>query len=487
MVTRREFLTRGISAAAGGTLLGRLGLALAEDKPSTARASVPIRREKPSILYVFADQMRNCNLGCMGNPDVKTPNMDKLARQGMLFSNATSGFPLCSPYRAMLLTGRYPLSTGVITNNIKLPSSEVTIAKVLKAQGYKTGYVGKWHLDGNVAADSNDGRQGFDFWQSGAVKELPKTKSDYKPDTQTDVAIQFMKEHAAEPFCLFLSWTPPHPPYIAPKRYETLYDPKKLKLRENVQGNIKEAKDELSKSYAMITGLDDNIGKLMKALDDLNLAEDTIFCFSSDHGDMLWSHGKENKNLPWEESINVPFIMRYPRAIKAGQKSDVLLNSVHVVPTLLGLANVEVPKVMEGEDLSQVILGKGGPATGSREWRDKEPESAYILDVIPGPSGLKTGTSTWRGVRTKRYTYAKMDGKGWLLFDRERDPYEMDNLIDKPEAKELQDKMEATLQEWLKKTGDKFEPIDVWWERIGGTGKTGSAKNLGKRTRNPKG
>ncbi|HET6454947.1 MAG TPA: sulfatase/phosphatase domain-containing protein, partial [Armatimonadota bacterium] len=95
------------------------------------------------------------------------------------------------------------------------------------------------------------------------------------------------------------------------------------------------------------------------------------------------------------------------------------------------------------------------------------------------------GASTWRGVRTKRHTYAKMDGKPWLLFDLEKDPYQMNNLIDKPEAKELQAKMEATLQEWLKKTGDKFEPIDVWWERIGGTGKTGSAKTLGKKTKNP--
>ena len=475
MVTRREFLTRGIGLAAGSTLLGRLGMALAEDKS-----------RKPNILFVFADQMRNCNLGCMGNPDVKTPNMDKLTSQGMLFSNATSGFPLCSPYRAMLLTSRYPLSTGVITNNIKLADSEVTIAKALKEKGYKTGYIGKWHLDGNTPADPNDGRQGFDYWQSEAVKELPKTKSDYKPDTQTDVAIQFVKEHASEPFCLFLSWTPPHPPYIPPKRYETLYDPKKLTLRPNCQGNNKEARDELSKSYAMITGLDDNIGKLMKTLDDLGIADDTIFCFSSDHGDMLWSHGRENKNLPWEESINVPFIMRYPRMIKAGQKSDVLLNSVHVVPTLLGLANVEVPKVMEGQDLSQVILGKDGPATGSREGRDKEPESAYILDVIPGPTGLHTGVDTWRGIRTKRYTYARNPDKGWLLYDREKDPYEMNNLIDKPEAKELQAEMEALLQEWLKKTGDKFEPMDTWWQRIGGTGKTGSAKTLGEKTRNPK-
>jgi len=464
MVTRREFLTRGFGAAAGSTLLGRLGLALAQDKP-----------RKPNIVYVFADQMRNCNLACMGNPDIKTPNMDKLASQGMLFSNATSGVPLCSPYRAMLLTGRYPLSTGVITNNIRLANDETTIATALKQQGYKTAYIGKWHLDGNTPADPTDGRRGFDFWQSAAAKTLPQTKSDYKPDIETDVAIQFMKEHAAEPFCLFLSWKPPHPPYIPPKRYEKLYDPNKITMRPNCQGNMREAKDELSKSYAMITGLDDNIGKLMKALDDLDLAEDTIFCFASDHGDMLWSHGRENKNLPWEESVNVPFIMRYPRKIKAGQKSDLLLNSVHVGPTLLGLAQVEVPDTMEGEDLSQVVLGKGG----------KEPESAYILDVIPGPSGLHKGVGTWRGVRTKRYTYAKMTNKPWMLFDRETDPYEMNNLVDKPEARELQAKMEALLEEWLKKTGDKFEPIDDWWHRIGGTGKTDSAKELGSEVKNP--
>ena len=444
-MTRREFITRGAGAVAGMTILGSLmEPVFGDDTPA----------RKPNVVFVFADQMRNCNLACMGNPDIKTPNMDKLASQGMLFSNATTAYPLCSPYRATLITGRYPISNGVVTNDVPLPKSEITIAKVLKEQGYKTGYVGKWHL-GEDGTDAS--HQGFDCWQGKGLEPV-KTDSDYKADHPTSVAIQFMKEHKDEPFCLFLSWNPPHPPYIPPKRYENLYDPKKLKLRPNVQDESN--RENIAKSYEMITGLDDNVGKIIKALDELGIAEDTIFCFSSDHGDMLGSQDRQNKNLPWEESANIPFIMRYPRKVKAGQKTDLLLNSVDVMPTLLSMCGVSIPKTVEGTDLSGIILGKGG----------KEPESQFLLDVIPGPTGLRTGVDTWRAVRTKRYTYARLREKGWLLYDREKDPYQMNNLIDKPEHKEIQDKMEATLQEWLKKTNDKFESKETWWTRIGRKG-----------------
>jgi arylsulfatase A-like enzyme len=451
-ITRREFISQVAGALIGSTLLGGIGKAvLAETKP-----------RKPNVVYVFADQMRNCSLGCMGNKDVKTPNMDKLAGQGTLFTDVVTNFPLCSPHRAILITGRFPLANGVVTNDVQLKDTEITIAKVLKEQGYKTGYIGKWHLDGPHKRTLDEPRLGFDYFQERQGTDMENvTQTDYLPDSQADRAINFIKKNKDEPFCLFLSWLPPHPPYIPPKRYKGKYDPKKLKLRPNVQNVVgKDFPHDISISYAMITGLDDNIGKLMKALDDLCIAEDTIFCFSSDHGDMLGSQGRMNKNLPWEESANIPFIMRYPRKLNAGKKSNMLLSTVDVMPTLLGFCGAPIPKGVEGKDLSSQILGKGG----------KEPESQYILDVIPGPTGVNTGVNTWRAVRTKQYMYAKSQGKGWLLYDRKKDPYEMDNLIDKPEAKEVQSKMDAMLQEWLTKTGDKFESMEVWWQRIGRKG-----------------
>ncbi|MDI6829684.1 MAG: sulfatase-like hydrolase/transferase, partial [Armatimonadota bacterium] len=136
-ISRREFISRS-AGAAGAALLGVF--------PSIASCAKADDR-KPNIIFLFADQMRNASLGCMGNTEVHTPNMDRLAGQGLLFTNAISGYPLCSPYRAMLLTGRYGTSTGVVGNSVELPNTEITIAKVLKERGYKTGFIGKWHLE----------------------------------------------------------------------------------------------------------------------------------------------------------------------------------------------------------------------------------------------------------------------------------------------------------------------------------------------------
>ncbi|HET6454316.1 MAG TPA: sulfatase/phosphatase domain-containing protein, partial [Armatimonadota bacterium] len=238
-------------------------------------------------------------------------------------------------------------------------------------------------------------------------------------------------------------------------KYLDMYPSDKLTQRANVPAGMDD-RENAHVYYAMIAGLDRAIGKITKALDELGIADDTIICFSSDHGDMLASQGLQGKNVPFEESINVPFIMRYPKKIKAGQKTDVLLNTVDVMPTLLGLCGAPIPKVVQGTDLSPVLLGKGG----------RKPE-AVLLQKIAGVPGRKAA-GPWRGVRTDRYTYARFSDKGYVLFDNEKDPYQMNNLIDKPEAKELQDKMEALLQKMLKKAGDKFEAQDVYLTRMKG-------------------
>lgn len=450
-MTRREFIARGAGAVAGASLLGGLGRAV-------LAAGEPAR--KPNIIYLFADQMRSCSMGCTGNPDVRTPNIDKMARQGILFTHATTTFPLCSPHRAVLLTGRYPISTGVITNDLALKASETTIGDVLKAQGYKTGYIGKWHLGRDGAKDLDTPQQGFDFWAVAGTRKLAEHKTAFTPDGATDLALQFIRDNAKEPFCLFMSWVPPHPPYIPPARYKKLYDPAKLTLRPNVKDATADGKDvrqSTANYYAMITGLDDNVGRVMALLDELGIADDTILCFSSDHGDMLGSFGRMNKNLPWNESSNVPLIIRYPKRFKAGQKSDLLIGTADIMPTLLSLCGVPVPKSVEGTDLSGNMLGKGG----------EKPDSVYMLDVIPGPTGLRTGVDTWRAIRTDQYTYARLREKPWLLYDNIKDPYQLDNLVDKPEYKEVQARLEARLQEWLKKTGDDFASIDDWRKRAG--------------------
>ena len=454
--TRREFLTRGATALAGLTMLGGLpGVASCAKDP----------QKKPNVVFIFADQFRNCSLGCMGAAEVKTPHFDELASQGMLFTDAVSGYPLCTPYRAMLLTGRYGTSTGMVSNEIELPSGEVTIAETFKQQGYKTGFIGKWHLEKNHDPFvPKEHRHGFDFWASRNLggeyfdsfycadtpDQIPIPG--YEMDGQTDIAIDFMKKNTQSPFFLMLAWRAPHPPIGAPSKYEKMYDAARLTQRPNVPRDM-DLRADLVKYYGMITNLDDNMGRIMKALDDMGIADDTIICFSSDHGDMFGSQGLRGKNVPYEESVNVPFIMRYPRAIKPGQKTDCMINSVDVMPTLLSMCGVPIPRGVQGHDLSPVILGKD----------DTKPEAVLLQRIID--VGNKANAE-WRGVRTAQYTYTRTREKAWLLFDNEKDPYQKNNLVNKPEYKAVQDKLEAQLQAMMKKIGDKFEPSEVYIERF---------------------
>lgn len=454
-LTRREFVQLGIGAAAALTLGGTL-----ESLQAAAAA------RKPNVLFVFADQMRAASLACLGCPDIRTPNMDKLARQGLLFSNCISNYPVCTPYRASLLTGRFSTATGVAANGVELQNKETTIAEVLKGQGYKTGYIGKWHLEkNNVAFVPKDRRQGFDYWAvrnnggphwdsyycGDTEEQIPMPG--YVPDFATALAIDFINKNKTSPFCLFLSWGCPHPAYDPPKKYADMYDPEKLKQRPNVPDES--YRETLRQYYGAITALDDNIGRLMTALDKAGVAQDTIICFTSDHGDMMGSQGRIGKNVPWEESINVPFIVRYPRRIKAGDKTDMLLSTVDIMPTLLGLCGAPVPKAVQGLDLSQQVIGKVG----------KKPESVLIERVIAGKEpGIPV--QEWRGVRTMRYTYARGKSKPWLLYDNVKDPYQKQNLVGKPEAKSIQAKLDAELTNWLKRVGDDFATADEWRKRV---------------------
>jgi len=453
-ITRRDFIRAGVGAAAMSALPAEL---LAGKGP-----------RMPNVLLVFADQMRYTELGCSGNRQVRTPNMDRLASEGVLFTNGISGNPVCSPYRGMLFTGRYGHTTGVVSNGLRLPASEITIAEELKRHGCATGYIGKWHLDGQTGLEVPRGRrQGFDYWVSENIRhvysdcpawtsegEKQITLRGYQPNAQTDLAVDYIRRHKDAPFFLCMSWGPPHVPLFAPSKYTDMYDPAKIEQSPNVVGDYRKA---IATCYAMVTNLDDNIGRLMRTLREEGIEDDTIFVFTSDHGDMLMSHGQLQKQRPWEEAIHIPFILRYPRRVKAGRKSDVLLNSVDVMPTLLGLTGKPVPKGVQGTDLSSFAVGSGG----------REPKSAFLQDILPCGQAVQTGIKEWRGVRTKRYTYARLRDRGWVLYDNKADPHQLDNLIDKPEGRKLREEMEAELQSWLKRTGDDFASAEEWKSRLG--------------------
>jgi len=415
--------------------------------------------------------MRGQDMRCAGNTDIITPNMDRLAAEGLMFRNAISNCPLCVPARGSLITGRYPLSHKAISNDLPLPAEEIGIAEVLKEEGYATGYIGKWHLDG-VPRDKftppGGRRQGFDYWAAWEChhnyfkgryytdEPKPIFIEGYEPDFQTTLAIDYIRRNADRPFCLFLSWGPPHAPYhLVPQKYRDMYDPSKIRLRPNCIGADRRT---IADYYAHITALDYNLGRLLDVLDELKLSERTIVVFTSDHGDMLWSQGKLKKEQPWEESILIPFIIRWRGRIPEGKVTDELIGIVDMMPSLLSLVGARIPDCVEGTDLSKVMLG--GKADGRN--------SVLLTIPLPGGQGYKNGVREWRGVRTKRYTYARLlDGTVWVLYDNEKDPYQLNNLAGKREAESLQEEMEAELQYWLEKTGDEFLPWDEHLKQLG--------------------
>ena len=410
---------------------------------------------------MLPDQWRGQDLGCMGNAKVRTPNLDRLASQGILFRNTFANTPVCCPARAILLTGKYAHRNGMVANDLRLRATETTIAEILAAQGYRTGFFGKWHLDGGKRLPGfvppGPRRQGFAFWAANECDhrhfrptyfrdtDEPITEERFEPEVWTDRAIEFLRQAGEETFFLVVSMGPPHDPYGAPGEFMKLYDPSKLTMRPNwVEGVPGAGRKEVAAYYAAMTAVDKQVVRLLKALDDSGRSGDTIVLFTSDHGDMLGSHGQRLKRKPWEESIRVPGILRYPARVKPGRTSEAHLTHVDLAPTLLSLCGVPIPDEIQGTDLSGVVLGT----------TDRGPDSAFFQIFVPFAGD---GTpNPWRGERTDRFMYARTETGPWMLFDLSGDPYELKNLADDPAHAIAREQMEAKLAGWMKRTGDSW-------------------------------
>lgn len=458
MLTRRELM------ASGGALLGGL-----------ACDSGPAGPDEPlNVLFVVPDQMRGQAMGCMGNPDVKTPNLDRLAAEGLLIRNHLANSPVCCPARAVILTGKYAHANGMVANDLRLRESETSLAELFAGAGYRTGFIGKWHLDGGPRQPGwippGARRQGFEFWAANEVSHAhfdtqyfrdeptPIPIKRFEAEAWTDIGIEFLRESREDgrPFFLTVQMGPPHNPYLAPDEYMAMYDPDAIALRPNFAGDGADpelqprpsrrmpGRKEIAAYYAMITAVDDQVGRMLDELDELGLRDSTIVIVSSDHGDMLGSQGARLKRKPWEESIRVPGIIRHPRA-PGGRETDALFSHVDIAPTLLSLCGLEPGPGMQGEDLSAVVLGDS----------EDGPESAYFQIFGPYLSGgVESG---WRGVRTQRYMYARSRQEPWVLYDLEADPYELTNLAGEPGMAEVQAQMEERLADWMRRTGDSWD------------------------------
>jgi len=454
----------------GGRVLRNAGAALAVLVASTPYVrAVDGSPARPNVIYVFSDEHRWHSMGSTDMPQVKTPNMDRLAAQGFAFTHCISNYPVCTPHRAILMTGRWPYQHGLTDNEIPLSSDEVTLGKVFKAAGYRTGYIGKWHLGGTRAEPF-----GFDesiiwtgtnnHWKSTyhAAGGPPVTTKGYNATLMTDQALEFIDDNRRRPFFLMLSWNPPHTNFTdAPEPYKELY-PKEDSLprrpndatktdrsgRKASHGLGGETWEEYRGYHAHSSAIDAELGRIMRKLDELGLAENTILVYSSDHGSMLGSHGAGGKRQPYDESIRVPFVVRWPAVIRPGTKADVLFGTIDVMPTLCGLAGVAIPKTCEGQNLSPWIRGKDGPRPASQFIMHIAKKNAAGGDNHPAP--------LFRGVVTERFTYAVFPDRSACLFDNREDPYQMHNVADDPGRAAIREKLNAMLAEWLTKAHDPF-------------------------------
>ncbi|WP_418603591.1 sulfatase [Hwangdonia sp.] len=464
--------------------------------------------ERPNILFIFPDQFRNAAVGINNQDPVHTPHLDQLGKEGMVISNAISNYPLCSPYRGMLMTGKLPYNNSVLSNsnsrrykyNNSWQKDDVSISDVLVKNGYDAGYVGKLHLRSPKPIPGKDTviwdayqpkelRHGFNFWYAYGTFDQHNTPhywindakedeltyvNEWSPKHEADVIINYIKNpslqtrDANKPFALFWSVNPPHPPYqYVPEKYLKHYKDKSLDqllVRGNVDLNTDAedlafhsgatrkrthlAKEHVRNHFAMVTGVDEQIGRVLKTLKDEGLEDNTIVIITSDHGEMMGSHGLMSKNVWFEEAINVPFIIKWPKKIRSNQKSDLIVSATDIMPTILNLVEATdgMPMDLDGQDLSSIILNNEG---------DK-PTSALYYFILEGQP-----ESGHRGIRTHKYTYViTIDEKNIerkFLYDNTNDPYQLNNLIgsDEDTEKRLHEELLKNLNEkqdpWLKK------------------------------------
>ncbi len=438
----------------------------------------------PNIVYLLTDEWRAQATGYNGDPNCETPVLDELASESLSMSTAVAGCPVCCPARASILTGLYPLSHGVFINDVELDPRTPSIAEHFSAAGYQTGYIGKWHVYGSP--DGRYGRRkayvpreyqlGFDYWKGFECNHdynasyyyfnddpAPRKWDGYDAFAQADDAAAYIRDHSGDeaPFLLMLSWGPPHfPLHTAPEKYRARYRDRPIDLRPNVPEAHRElAQEELRGYYAHIAALDDALRTVLDAIAAADIADETIVVFTSDHGDMRQSQGLDTKLFPWDESIRVPFLLRWPaRFGREARSIPVPIDTPDHLPTLLGLARIEVPSHIEGRDWSAIMRGDEEPS-GS--------EAALLTMAAEFTELCRNGMNAYRGLRTVRYTYVRTRSGPWLLYDNEADPYQKSNLIGRPDHAELQSRLDVQLTERLAAMNDPFEDGRTLIERAG--------------------
>lgn len=439
--------------------------------------------ERPNVILVICDDLTRQAMGCYGGMLMPTPRMDRLGKEGARFDKGFVSNSICSPSRAVILTGKYSHLNGIRHNREDFDGSQQTFPKLLKAAGYETAIIGKWHLHTDPT--------GFDFWQvlpgQGAywnpqflTAQGRITRRGYATTVITDDAIQWMREthDPDKPFYLQIGHKAPHAGWEPDKKHESLFAdsdlPEPPSLHEdllsrtpavrkslNIIGSkMWEGQKSFSKRYGAlpeglsdrelrswvyqryikdylrcVASIDENLGRLLDYLDDSGLADDTLFLFTSDQGFFLGEHGFYDKRLMYEETQSTPLLARYPGVIKAGSVVDELVLNLDFAETILDFASLPVPGDMQGMSFRSLV----DPSHPKTAWRN----AVYYRYYDPG-----YGQTPHEGVRTERYKLIRFlyPQEQWELYDLLRDPSEKNNIYGKASPELIQTLIKRLVQ-----------------------------------------
>lgn len=489
---------------------------------STVAAPLSGVGNRPNVLFVMTDQQRFDCLGANGNANIRTPNLDRFAAQSVNFQNAFVQAPVCVPSRVSYFTGRYPHSHKNRVNYTPCDGREVFLQKTLRDAGYRTGSVGKLHYYPTTADHARSTGWDTVYLDDGvprndACSDYVKWRQAHDPNAAVGYntlaparnpfrsALKYEYTHAAwtglhtrkvlgefaadsKPFFLFSSFFDPHSPYLAPQPFDAMYDDVELPLpREVSLDDIRKLPPPLQKQilrfkpeygmprarlewiyrsyYAMVSMVDREVGGILDALDRSGKAGNTIVVFASDHGDQLLEHGLVGKNVFFESSIHIPFLVRWPGRIAPARRRE-LIETVDLVPTLLELCGLTVPDRVQGRSLAPLLAGAPYSAREMVFAENAIPEviTANSMEYAYGPgkgvAGIRHPDA--KMVRTARWKLTHYPGHGGELYDLENDPGETRNLYSDPDDSNTIRDLQGALLDWMI-VADETDQIAPQW------------------------
>ncbi len=424
-----------------------------------------------NVLFIMSDQHNARALGCYGNAEIKTPNLDAMAAHGAVFTRALCQTAQCVPSRYSIWTGRYARSTGTYANGCGQNAAENTVADLFHARGYVCGTIGKHHMEMTPQNHNHgfdvveDPRSPWDYSKSlpyeqahpgrAKVGEAAVPNEKHNAGVIAQKTIEFLREHKAKPFVVWCSFHGPHSPICVSKPWSAWYDPAKLTLPPSwkhkdaqlpgMDGFLKKSgtyetellyRQTLAYYYGYVSQIDHNIGLVLQELEQLGLAKNTIVVYTADHGEMMAEHGAWTKGgTGYEPTVRVPMIVRLPGVIPAGTRVNELACSIDLLPTLLEAAGLSIPANIQGRSLLALTQGK------TNEWRK------YAVSELGGSVDSQTVTLT---SQTHKYVRFKKGGtvEYEQLFDLVKDPWEMQNLLASPACTGVREELKQALAQW---------------------------------------